>query len=158
EPTRGNGGLLAVVPNRGGVGGAVPFSLANRPAMGEGLRLDPGDGWPLRHGWTIAWAGWQYDVTPDLLGCRVPPVGDGDDRPLAGTVRMELQAMAPATSIALRSSSATYSTVPFPAADPSQPDAQLRRARGRRGAWRPVPREEWAFGREVGGEFVADPK
>jgi hypothetical protein len=159
EPARGNGGLLAVVPNRGSVGGAVPFSLANRPAMGEGLRLDPGDGWPLRHGWTIAWAGWQYDVPPaDLLGCRVPPVVDGDDRPLAGTVRMELQAMAPATSIALRSNSATYSTVPYPAADPRQPDAQLRRARGRRGPWQLVDRGDWAFGRDVDGRFVADPK
>ena len=81
----GNGRTLIVIPNRGMTGG-VPFSLDAPLAWGPDSR-EPGDGFLLADGWTIAWCGWQWDVLrrghrPTGPGCggragldprRVPP-------------------------------------------------------------------------------------
>ena len=76
RPGTGNGRLLFVVANRGLLGG-VPFS---GPAAGLGFppteQLDPGDGFLLDAGWTIAWCGWQWDVLcgPGIVGLAAPTV------------------------------------------------------------------------------------
>src|ERR1041385_1232795 len=54
--------LLFSVANRGRRQ-AVPFSALSPPLPAEVTeRVEPGDGFLLRRGWTIAWCGWQWDV------------------------------------------------------------------------------------------------
>ena len=58
DPARGNGALLLDVPNRGRKIALAMFNSAVRaadPAMPE----DFGNGFLMRHGWTVAWVGWQ---------------------------------------------------------------------------------------------------
>src|SRR5207302_2921620 len=50
--------LLFVVANRGLLGG-VPLSA--RPTPWGSTELEPGDGFVLGRGWTLAWCGWQWD-------------------------------------------------------------------------------------------------
>jgi hypothetical protein len=88
---RGNGCVLTVAPNRGGVG-HLPFSTG-LPLTRNQQWLDPGDAFLLRHGWTLVWIGWQWDISRDgtLLGCTVPEALDDQGRPLTGwtSVRIE---------------------------------------------------------------------
>jgi hypothetical protein len=76
EAAAGNRALLLQVPNRG-------RRLLGRFHMSEGEKGDdgailPGDGFLFRHGWTIVWAGWQWDVpvTPERhrIGLAAPQV------------------------------------------------------------------------------------
>ena len=61
EPGRGNRGLLVEVPNRGHRIALRQLNLA--PVDLEATaRMDPGDGYLFRAGWTVAWCGWQWDV------------------------------------------------------------------------------------------------
>ena len=50
---------------------------------------DAGDGFALRHGYTIVFSGWQGDVAgPQMLGARFPVATD-DGRPITGRVSTE---------------------------------------------------------------------
>jgi hypothetical protein len=98
DPARASGRLLFHVANRGRYG-LLPFSTTAAPppaAITE--RIDPGDGFLLRRGWTIAWCGWQWDVPrrPGLLGLLAPeanlPDGGGDGQV---TVRFQPHVRAP---------------------------------------------------------------
>ena len=65
-------GLLHVVANRGLVT-SLPYSagVGRSPATG---RIEVGDGWPLRRGWSVLWVGWQWDVErrPGAVGLDAP--------------------------------------------------------------------------------------
>src|SRR5262245_22744459 len=57
DPAQGSGRLLFPVANRGRYA-AVPFSLLSAPLPLEVTdRVEPGDGFLLRRGWTVAWCG-----------------------------------------------------------------------------------------------------
>ncbi|MGH7267805.1 MAG: hypothetical protein ACREMB_23560 [Candidatus Rokuibacteriota bacterium] len=61
DPARGNGALLLDVPNRGRQIALGLFNSTPRvpdPTAPE----DFGNGFLMRHGWTVAWVGWQHDV------------------------------------------------------------------------------------------------
>ena len=66
DPARGNRRLLLDVPNRGRKVALGMFNSAVRvpdPTTAE----DFGNGFLMRHGYTVAWVGWQHDV-PRLDG------------------------------------------------------------------------------------------
>ncbi|HXM57322.1 MAG TPA: alpha/beta hydrolase domain-containing protein [Candidatus Dormibacteraeota bacterium] len=66
--------LLFSVANRGRRP-AVPFSALSAPLPTEVTeRIEPGDGFLLRRGWTVAWCGWQWDVVrrPGTVGLDAP--------------------------------------------------------------------------------------
>ena len=88
---RGNGWLLYDVPNRG-----------NQPAMPRlngapegGHPETAGNGFLMRHGFTVVWSGWQGDVPPgaDRLTAQFP-IATGKNGPLTGMVREEFIAEA----------------------------------------------------------------
>jgi hypothetical protein len=160
DSRRGNGCLLCVVPNRGTTGG-MPFSYDEPPRFGAESGLRPGDGWLLRSGWTVCWAGWQWDVPRNevSLGCSVPEVVDAAGRPREGTVRVELQPfLRPAPWLPLRSSSdLTRTCTCYPAADPTQADAVLLAAIRRGEPFAAIPRSEWSFASlDADGQLVPD--
>ena len=85
EPEHGNRRLLLDIPNRGN---RPPMRfLNNTPPAVPGAPIDPGDGFLMRRGYTVAWCGWQHDV-PDVAGlmrASVPEAqgcgGRADSRP-----------------------------------------------------------------------------
>lgn len=85
----GNGALLLEIPNRGGKG---ILAIANQ-ARGS---LDPttaeefGDGFLMRHGFTVAWLGWQWDVRCEPKRMRLDsPIATRNGKPITGLVRSD---------------------------------------------------------------------
>ena len=73
EPGRGNGSLLLDVPNRGRKVALGMFNSAVRVPDPTTLE-DFGNGFLMRHGFTVAWIGWQHDVPrrDGLMALDVP--------------------------------------------------------------------------------------
>lgn len=70
-----NGSLLLEVPNRGNRVAQRSFNRAPFELMPTD-DIDPGDGFLMRHGWTVAFVGWQWDMPEcvERLGLRAPMV------------------------------------------------------------------------------------
>src|SRR5262249_27700862 len=86
DPACGNRRLLLDVPNRGRKVALGLFNSAIRvpdPTTAE----DFGNGFLMRHGYTVAWCGWQHDVPrQDGLMALTVAVARGADGPIAGPV------------------------------------------------------------------------
>src|SRR2546425_11168792 len=99
DPARGNHRLLLDVPNRGRKVALGMFNSTPRvpdPSTPE----DFGNGFLIRHGYTVAWCGWQHDVPrrDGLMALTVPAArrnGGGADRPGPGQGRPRTRARAP---------------------------------------------------------------
>ena len=86
DPSRSNGTLLVEIPNRGGKGMLARFCYA-RGSPDPRTAEEFGDGWLFDQGYTLAWAGWQWDVPaaePRLLRVNVPVIAG-----VKGVVRAE---------------------------------------------------------------------
>jgi Alpha/beta hydrolase domain len=95
SPARGNGAAVIDIPNRGG---ATALALnRGRFARDPGQPDDLGDGFLMRHGFTVVVVGWQWDVPrePGLLGLRAPAATD-HGRTIDGLVRSDFHVDAPA--------------------------------------------------------------
>jgi hypothetical protein len=147
--TGGRRRLLLDLPNRGrkmAVGLFNSAARSNDPTAPE----DFGNGFLLRHGWTIAWVGWQPDVPRQdgLMALDVPRAAG-----VSGRVRCEFRPNILAAALPL----ADRYHIPHPVARPDDPGAQLTvREHGGAPAVA-VDRGAWRFARAVGGEVVPDP-
>ena len=123
---RGNGWLLYDVPNRG-----------NQPAMPRlngapdgGHPETAGNGFLMRHGFTVVWSAWQGDVPPgaDRLIAQFP-IATGKDGPLTGMVREEFIAEATGllgdANIQEISEDRFIGTLIYPVADLTRAEATL---------------------------------
>ncbi|MEE2784122.1 MAG: alpha/beta hydrolase domain-containing protein [Pseudomonadota bacterium] len=74
----GNGAALLDVPNRGGRVAPRMFNFA--PLQEDPHLIEAGDGHLLRHGWTVAFCGWQWDVPRESgrMGLTPPLVAEPD--------------------------------------------------------------------------------
>ena len=82
----GNHRLLLDIVNRGN-----PTVLTNfNSAVG---RMEPGNGFLMRQGYTVVWCGWQDDVpaTAGLIRIQVPEAIDAGGKPLAGKIAVTFQ-------------------------------------------------------------------
>ena len=90
DPSRGNGALLYDVNNRGNKLALRFFNFAggtNDPRTAD----DAGDGFLLRHGFTVVWSGWDGELLPGNNRLRLtPPVARDGDQPILGRVRCEI--------------------------------------------------------------------
>jgi hypothetical protein len=88
DPGKSNGALLYDVNNRGNklALGMFHFGGNNNPATAE----QAGDGFLMRHGFTIVWSGWDGELIPggDRLRLMAPVAKAGAD-PITGLVRCE---------------------------------------------------------------------
>ncbi len=88
DSTKGNGALLYDVNNRGNklALGMFNYGGHNNPTTKE----HAGDGFLMRHGFTVVWSGWDGELVPggDRLRLTAPPVRSGET-PITGTVRCE---------------------------------------------------------------------
>ena len=88
DPEKGNGALLYDVINRGNklALGMFNYGGHNNPTTKE----HAGDGFLMRHGFTVVWSGWDGELLPggDRLRLTAPLARDVD-KPITGTVRCE---------------------------------------------------------------------
>jgi hypothetical protein len=153
DPARGSRRLLFEVTNRGRRNVSRHLNRAKVPPVLTD-EIDPGDGFMMRHGWTVAWCGWQWDVVPGpgLLGLD-PPQALENGQPISGRIAVEFQPNAPAVEKLL----ANRIHKPYPVADVNDPDAELSVRDWPGGERTTIPREQWAFARDQHGAPVADP-
>ena len=91
DPAAGNRRLLLDVPNRGR---KIALGLFNSAVRVPDPRApeDFGNGFLMRHGYTVAWVGWQPDVPrrDGMMALSVPAAADGP-QPISGLVRCEFR-------------------------------------------------------------------
>ncbi|HZR23410.1 MAG TPA: alpha/beta hydrolase domain-containing protein [Vicinamibacterales bacterium] len=115
DATRGNGTALIDVLNRGGKPALSGFNRAggnNDPVT----PADLGDAFLMRHGFIVAWVGWEFDVTrSDGMKIHVPAATEGG-APIFGVVRGSATASTRSTELTI-SDLASYDPVDARAVD-----------------------------------------
>src|SRR5262245_12604945 len=93
HPERGNRRLLFDVVNRGQKRAMSHLNSAPR-ALDPTAPIDPGNGFLMRHGYTVVWCGWQADIppTPGLIGLQAPEALGPSGTPLVGKILSQFQA------------------------------------------------------------------
>src|SRR5262249_50822892 len=144
----GNRRLLLDLPNRGrkvalGMFNSTPRS--NDPTS----RDDFGNGFLMRHGYTVAWVGWQHDVPREdgLMALTVPRVPGVSRR-----VPCEFRPNKRVEAVPL----ADRYHIPQPVAQVEDPEAELTVREHAGASAVTVPRSSWRFARAVGGSLVPD--
>ncbi|MFN8559444.1 MAG: alpha/beta hydrolase domain-containing protein [Dehalococcoidia bacterium] len=156
DASRANRRLLYEVPNRGNRGSVRAFNYGP-PLLDPTEAIDPGDGYLMKNGWTLAWCGWQWDVPrgPGQMGIDAPQALE-NGRPIPGELLIRIQPAAPARSFLLTDHHTQRVHKPYPAADLHDPTATLT-VRARPDDPRmTIPRERWRFARDDGGAPVSD--
>ena len=152
QPQAGQRVALLDVSNRGGKAALMYFNGA-RYSLDPTLPEHFGDGLLMRHGLTLIWVGWQFDVPPQPLLLRLQvPIARQDGQPIAGLVRSDWTVDDTVTTLPL----GHRQHMAYPVADPQHPDNVLTERDGRLAPRRIVPRQQWRFAREVAGEVVPD--
>jgi hypothetical protein len=158
--------LLYYVVNRGQRFGVpfnrVPSRKATLPPTDD---IDPGDGFLMRRGWTVAICGWQWDVErqPGLTGLEAPQALGPDGRPIQGRVSISFQPNALHMAHRLahwplhpEPGRQTFFHRPYSAADVNETGAELSVRDTRHGPKTVIPRERWRFARDEGGRATSD--
>jgi hypothetical protein len=153
EPQRGNRRLLLELPNRGRK--LVP-GMFNRAASANPptAAIAPGDGFLMRHGWTLGWIGWQWDVVRSeaLMGLEAPQaIIDG--HPARGRVIVRFQPSHAHTTHLL----ADRVHQPYPALDLNEAEATLTVRTHDTDPGQVVPRAAWQFASDLSGALTPDP-
>ena len=138
---RGNRRLFLDVLNRGRKTVMPRFNDAP-DVVDHSLPPDPGNGFLMRRGYTVAWCGWQADVppTPGLMGLQAPEaLGPGG--PLEGRILIQFQVNETTPQLLLSDREHT----PHPAADADEAAALLQVRDHPNGAATEIPRAAWSF-------------
>jgi hypothetical protein len=148
DAARGNRALLLDVPNRGRKVALGMLNSAVRvpdPSTPE----DFGSGFLMRHGWTVAWIGWQPDVprVDGLMALDVPRA-----QGVSGLVRCEFRPNTPADVLPM----ADRYHIPHPTAELDDPVARLTVREHAGAPATAVPRAAWRFARRQDGRLVPD--
>jgi len=152
EMAKGNGAVLFEVSNRGGRG-------ILRLVDGGSGNDEIGDGFLLREGYTVAWIGWQYDVTEGQnLRLDVPTAYEAGGKAIRGLVRSDFTPAAkrddmPMGHIMLGPKGGKG----YPVDDPESAKNVLSVRDTPAGARQVIPRSQWRFGHEVEGKLQDDP-
>lgn len=150
QPGRANRRLLFEVLNRGRK--LVPRHFNHAPAEPVASeRIHPGDGFLMRHGWTMVWCGWQWDVvcSPALMGLEAPQALE-NGRPIQGQAACEFQPNEPIRAKLL----ANRVHQPYPTADVNDPEAILTVRAWPDAPRATIPRDRWRFAQDDNGQPI----
>ena len=148
HPTRANRRLLYEVGNRGRIGMLSFFNEADGSSDPQSL-ADVGNGFLFAQGYTLLWSAWNWDVleVDGRLQIELPLAEDIEGWLSAEITVKQREASQPV---------AWGNSRGYSALDLDQTDAKLS-VRDRQGdARREIPRTQWRFARDEGGEPVAD--
>jgi hypothetical protein len=150
---RGNHRLLFDVPNRGNRLALATFNGVPRP-INPAAPTDAGNGFLMRHGYTVVWCGWQHDVPEGdgLMRIKVPEARV-DGRPVSGRLLVGFQPSKP-SQVQLLSDRGHR---PYPSNDLDDPHAILLVREGEVAPRSTIPRQQWSFARLEAGRVVPDP-
>lgn len=156
---RGNRRLLFDVVNRGNPTALTSFNQAPD-------RLGPGDGFLMRHGYTVASCGWQGDLlgkrervdhgfppAPGLLRAHLPEALTADGNPIAGPISITFQ---PDRRVVVQPLAAGAQR-PHPVRDVNDPGAVLYVREHANAPKRQLPRDAWSFARLENDRVAPDP-
>lgn len=139
--------LIYDVNNRGGIG-ILGQVNGRSPARNDPTTLaDAGDGFLMRHGFTLLWSAWTWDVAPPTApGARMlvmtPPVAHGPGgQAITGPVENEIIVDAPAEVTAY----AGMHGLTYGPATPDDPSAVLTERARPDDARTPLARSRWRF-------------
>jgi hypothetical protein len=151
DMTTGNQAVLLEVSNRGGRG---ILSIVN------GRDGEFGDGFLMRQGYTVAWIGWQFDLTeqPGRMRLSAPIAHDPGGKEIHGLVRTdftpaEKREDMPLGHILLGPEGGNS----YPVDEPASEKNKLTVRDTPTGQRQTIPRSDWSFGHVVQGQLVADP-
>ena len=155
NPALGNGFALVEVVNRGGTLAPGAFDRCSA-GLACYLGRDVGDGFLLRHGYTVIWVGWQWDVSPHpppgltLLALHAPSAGDS----IMGLVRTDWTIEDSTRVRPLGHREVASRAYPVTSLDDTTAVLTVRDAP--LDERRIVPRAAWSFAREDSGRVVPD--
>ena len=153
DPDRGRHRLLFDVVNRGRKTVLGTFNSAER-GMQPTAPIEPGNGYLMRHGYTVVWCGWQADVppTPGLMGMRAPEAIGPKGR-LAGGILCQFQVEQPTEVLML----SHRDHLPHPPVDIDDPFAVLTVREHPNGPAQHVARDLWSFVRVEDSQSEPEP-
>jgi hypothetical protein len=140
NPELGNRRILFDVVNRGR---KTALTLNGVPTAADPTSpLMPGNGFLMRHGYTVVWCGWQADVppAPGLVGLQAPQAL-GPQGPLSGPILCFFQCDEPTQVLSL----SHRQHLPNPAADINDPSATLTVRDHPNEPRQPIARDQWSF-------------
>ena len=145
----GNGRLLLDVLNRGKE--LALKNLNSAPDAPPDADPHPGNGFLMRHGYSLVWCGWQHDVpdAPGLFRCSVP---NSDGSPVSGKIVVSFQPLANIDNQFL----SDRDHQPYPTNHLESWDSVLTVQEHEDAPETVIPRERWAFARLVEGRRIPD--
>ncbi len=149
---RGNRAVFFEVSNRGGKALLVYFNRASRSGQFTS-EAEIGDGFLMRHGYTVLWLGWQFD-TPRIDG-RIrlyPPIARQKNRPIRGLVRCDFVVTKPVQDHLL----SDRNHIPYATADPAASENVMTVRDDVESERREIPRSRWKFARFRDGRLSPD--
>ncbi|HEU4415096.1 MAG TPA: alpha/beta hydrolase domain-containing protein, partial [Candidatus Angelobacter sp.] len=153
DMAKGNQAVLFEVSNRGGRG---IVALAN----GGNRSNELGDGFLMRQGYTVAWVGWEADLSPEgeRLRLTAPVAHDPGGKEIHGLVRTDFTPSQkrddmPLGHILLGADGGNS----YPVDDPASPRHVLTVRDTPAGQRTTIPRTEWSFAHMVDGKLTPDP-
>jgi hypothetical protein len=143
--------LLFDILNRGR--GLALRNLNSAPDVPPTAPLDPGNGFLMRQGYTVAWCGCQHDVpnAPGFMRLQAPDAATPEG-PITGKLVVTFQLGAPADVQILASGLHR----PHPTYKLDDPDAVLTAQDHEDAPERIIPRHQWAFARLENGRVIPD--
>src|SRR5258707_1625556 len=151
DMVKGNQAVLFEVSNRGGRG---ILSIVN------GRDGEYGDGFLMRQGYTIAWVGWQFDLSSqgEHLRLSAPVAHDPGGKEIHGLVRTDFTLAEkrddmPLGHILLGPDGGNS----YPVDDPARKQNVLTVRDTPAGQRQIIPRSDWSFGHVVQDKLTADP-
>ena len=162
DPPRSNRALLVEVPNRGKRTAQRQFNYAPIQLKATDY-IDPGDGFLMRNGWTVAWCGWQWDVPKDGAGLslRAPLVDVSKAPNSAGREQMQLRFQPnqhePHFALTDHHTGPLGGHEAIPTGDPDDAGVVLMVREHMYAPATIIDRGKWQFARDVGGQPETDP-